>query len=85
MPGWAFSVLVSSGFRAVKTDGGEVVAERGIGAVEPGAGRREFFGQVPAHADGLGALSGKQQCGFAHLSFKFSVFSIQKNPRKGCD
>ena len=48
------------GVRAVETDGGEVITERGVGAVEPGPGRRKFFGQVFAHADGLRALPGKQ-------------------------
>jgi hypothetical protein len=45
--------------RAVETNGGQVVAQRGVGAVKPGFGRGIFFGQVLAHADGLGALAGE--------------------------
>ena len=66
IPGCAFSVLVSSASGPLKQMRGEVVAERGVGAVEPRFGGRKFFGQVFAHADDLRALSGKQECGFAH-------------------
>src|ERR1019366_2313421 len=53
-------------FRTVETNRSQVVAERSVGAVEPGFGRRKFFSEILAHAGGLRALSGKQQCGFSH-------------------
>ena len=41
---------------------GELLAERGIDLVEHGAGRGMGLGELGAHADGLTALPGKDEC-----------------------
>jgi hypothetical protein len=48
------------GVRTVKADGGEIVAQRGVGPVEQGLGSRKGGGEILAHADGLSALSGEK-------------------------
>jgi hypothetical protein len=44
------------GFGAVEANVRKVVAERGVGAVEPLARGGKFFDQFPPHADSLGPL-----------------------------
>jgi hypothetical protein len=53
-------------FRPVKANTSKVITQDGVGAVEPRSGGGKFFRKVPAHADNLRALSGKEKCGFAH-------------------
>src|SRR5204862_5874030 len=52
-----------------------------IGAIEPGLGVRKRFGQVPAHADDLGALPGEQQSGFAHIQKLMKARASNGSPR----
>ncbi len=46
-------------FRPFKTNFGQIVAKRSIGAVEPRFRAGKFFGEVFAHADDLCALTGE--------------------------
>jgi hypothetical protein len=54
-------------FRAVEADLAEGVTQGVIGLVEESLGGRECLGEVAAHTDALGALSGEKQCSFLHL------------------
>src|SRR5271166_1907065 len=49
-----------------KTNLAEIIAEGRPGAIKPFSGGGNCLSQLLAHADDLGALAGKQQCGFAH-------------------
>ena len=54
------------GFFFVKTNGGQIITERGVGFVKPLACQWKGCCQILAHPDGLGALTGKYQCCLAH-------------------
>ena len=58
--GWAFSVRVRS-FRPFAHQLGQLLAQRVVDFLEHLARRGEGLGQVGAHADGLAALSGKEE------------------------
>ena len=42
--------------RAPKANRGQVIAQRRLGPIKPGFALRECLGEIPAHADHLGAL-----------------------------
>jgi hypothetical protein len=69
-------------FRPIETNRSEVVAERGVGAVKPRLGAGKFFSKVFAHADDLRALSGKQECGFAHKGRILNTNSRRRESRE---
>ena len=48
--------------RTIEHDLGQLLAERGVDLIEHGAGRGVRLGELGAHADGLTALPGKDEC-----------------------
>jgi hypothetical protein len=52
--------------RTPKADRRKVIAQGRPGLIKPGSRARAGLGEVLAHPHHLGALPGKQYCGFAH-------------------
>lgn len=48
-------------FRSIEAEAGDVVTEQLIGLIQQGAGGWEMAGEIPAHSDCLGALTGKEE------------------------
>ena len=57
------------GLRSLAHEAGEVLAQGLVHGLEHLAGGGEGFGQLGAHADGLAALSGKEE-GESHAKFR---------------
>src|SRR5262249_38823239 len=52
--------------RTVETNRSKIKTKRTIRTVEPCPGAGKLLGEVFAHTDDLGAMSGKKQCSLAH-------------------